>query len=99
MSLFINFMVITNQKSTVDTQALKGKEFSYDIRDSHQVTREESKRRRRWELQKELKKKINSTTQSSLQIQCNPYQITNGKFHRIRTKYFYNLYRNTKDPT
>ena len=46
MSLFINFMVITNQKSTVGTQALKGKEFSYDIRDSHQVTREESKRRR-----------------------------------------------------
>ena len=40
MSLFINFMAITNQKSTVDTQALKGKEFSYDIRYSHQVTRE-----------------------------------------------------------
>ena len=26
------------------------------------------------------------TTQSNLQIQCNPYQITNGIFHRIRTK-------------
>ena len=39
-------MVITNQKSTVDTQALKGKEFSYDIRDSHQVTGEERKRRK-----------------------------------------------------
>jgi len=25
------------------------------------------------------------TTQGSLQIQCNPYQITNGVFHRIRT--------------
>ena len=28
------------------------------------------------------------TTQSTLQIQCNPYQITNGIFHRIRTKMF-----------
>ena len=26
------------------------------------------------------------TTQSSLQIQCNPYQITNGIFHRTRIK-------------
>ena len=26
--------------------------------------------------------------QSNLQIQCNPYQITNGIFHRTRTKYF-----------
>ena len=26
------------------------------------------------------------TNQSSLQIQCNPYQITNGIFHRMRTK-------------
>ena len=29
-----------------------------------------------------------STTQSNLQIQCNPYQTTNGIFHRIRTKKF-----------
>ena len=28
------------------------------------------------------------TTQSNLQIQCNPYQITNGIFHRARTKNF-----------
>ena len=27
-----------------------------------------------------------STTQSNLQIQCNPYQITNGIFYRTRTK-------------
>ena len=26
------------------------------------------------------------TTQSSLQIQCNPYQTTNGIFHRTTTK-------------
>ena len=28
------------------------------------------------------------TTQSNLQIQCNPYQATNGIFHRTRTNYF-----------
>ena len=28
----------------------------------------------------------NYTTQSNLQIQCNPYQTTNGIFHRTRTK-------------
>ena len=28
------------------------------------------------------------TTQSNLQIQCNSYQITNGVFHRTRTKNF-----------
>ena len=28
------------------------------------------------------------TAQSNLQIQCNPYQITNSFFHRIRTKSF-----------
>ena len=28
------------------------------------------------------------TTQSNLQIQCNPYQIANGISHRTRTKYF-----------
>ena len=37
------------------------------------------------------------TTQSNLQIQCNPYQTTNGIFQRTRTKNF-NLYGNTKDP-
>ena len=28
------------------------------------------------------------TTQSNLQIQCNPYQTTHGIFHRTRTKNF-----------
>ena len=28
------------------------------------------------------------TTQSNLQIQCNPYQATNGIFHRARTNNF-----------
>ena len=38
------------------------------------------------------------TTKCNLQIQCDPYQITNGIFHRTRTKKFHNLYGNTKDP-
>ena len=29
-----------------------------------------------------------STTQSNLYIQCNPYQTNNGMLHRIRTKNF-----------
>ena len=28
------------------------------------------------------------TTKLNLQIQCDPYQITNDIFHRTRTKYF-----------
>ena len=34
----------------------------------------------------------------NLQIQCDPYQNTNGIFHRTRTKKFHNSYGNTKDP-
>ena len=30
-------------------------------------------------------------TQGNLQIQCNPYSITYGIFHRTRTKFF-NIY-------
>ena len=37
-------------------------------------------------------------TIGNLQIQCKPYQITNGIFHRTRTKNFFNLYGDTKDP-
>jgi len=38
------------------------------------------------------------TTQGNLQIQCNPYQITNGIFHRTRTKKSQNFYGDTKNP-
>ena len=38
------------------------------------------------------------TTKCNLQIQCDPYQITNDIFHRTRTKKFHNSYGNTKDP-
>ena len=38
------------------------------------------------------------TTQGDLQIQCNPYQITNGIFHRTRTKTFKICMKTQKDP-
>ena len=38
------------------------------------------------------------TTKGNLQIQCDPYQITNGIFHRTITKKFQNSFGNTKDP-
>ena len=38
------------------------------------------------------------TTQSNLQTQCNPYQVTKAIFHKTRTKKFHNSYGNTKDP-
>ena len=38
------------------------------------------------------------TTKCNLQIQCNPYQIINGIFHRTRTKKFQNSHGNTNDP-
>ena len=34
-------------------------------------------------------------TKCNLQIQCNPYQFTNGIFHRTRTKKFHSSYGNT----
>ena len=37
------------------------------------------------------------TTKGNLQIQCDPYQITNDIYHRTRTKN-YNSYGNTEDP-
>ena len=37
------------------------------------------------------------TTQGNLQMQCNPYQNTNGIFTELEQKLF-NLYGNTKDP-
>ena len=40
-------MVITNQKFIVDTYHKKNKVFKYNTKDSHEITREESKRRKK----------------------------------------------------
>ena len=42
-------MVTTNQKSIIDTQTHKRKDSKHNTLDSHQITREESKRRRKEE--------------------------------------------------
>ena len=42
--------------------------------------------------------KMTITTKCILHIRCDPYQITNGIFHRTRTKNPHNSYGNTKDP-
>ena len=39
------------------------------------------------------------TTQSNLQIQCNPYQTTHGIFHRTRTKNFTICMETQKTPS
>ena len=36
------------------------------------------------------------TTKCNLQIQCDPYQITNGIFHRTRTKNFTILWKHKR---
>jgi len=36
------------------------------------------------------------TTQGNLQIQSNPYQITNGSFHRTRMKKSLKIYMETR---
>ena len=41
-----------------------------------------------WIGRMNIMKIIANTTQSNLQIQCNPYQTTNDIFYRIRTKIF-----------
>ena len=40
-----------------------------------------------------------TTTQSNLQIQCNPYHTTNGIFHRTRTKNFTICMETQKTPS
>ena len=53
--LYINLMVTKNQKSIIDTHTPKRKESKYNTKDSRQITREESKKRRQGknELQKQ----------------------------------------------
>ena len=44
-SIYMNSMVATSQKPTIDTQKLKRKEHKHIIKGNHQTTREETKRR------------------------------------------------------
>ena len=40
-------MITTKQKSIIDTHTKKGKEYKHNTKNSHQITREESKRRKK----------------------------------------------------
>ena len=45
-SLYQNFRITTNQKSTINTHTNKKNQHKYNTKDSHHTTREENKRRR-----------------------------------------------------
>ena len=45
--LYMNLMVITNQKAIINKKIIKRKEIKYITKENHQITREESKRRRK----------------------------------------------------
>ena len=45
----MNFMEMTNQKPTIDTQKLERKEHKHSTKENHQTTREETKRRKKTE--------------------------------------------------
>ena len=52
-------MVTTNQKSVIDKHTKKRKEFKHNTKDSHQITREESKRRKTEKNYKNKQKTMN----------------------------------------
>lgn len=42
--LYMNFMVTISEQSITDTGIEKGKKFKHKLKDSHQISREQSKR-------------------------------------------------------
>ena len=54
---FMKIMGTVNQKPTMDTQKIKTKESKHNLKESHQVTKEESKRE---------KQRITKTTRKKL---------------------------------
>ena len=53
MLLCMNLMLTTKQKPIINTQTKKGEEPKPNTKDSHQILKEESKRKRNKELQKQ----------------------------------------------
>ena len=43
---YVSFMVTTKQKPKVDTQKIKRKESKHTTRENHEITKENSKKRR-----------------------------------------------------
>ena len=46
MLLYMNLMVTANQKSIIDTHTQKRKESKHNTKDSHQITREQKRRKK-----------------------------------------------------
>ena len=61
----MNLMVITNQKSTIDTNIKQKKEFKHNTKDSHQITMEKSKRRMEQKITTKTQKQQNGNTPMS----------------------------------
>ena len=55
--LYQNFIITANQTSTIDTHTNKKNQLKYNIKDSHQTTRGQNKRRRE---EKKQQKQIQS---------------------------------------
>ena len=67
ISTFINHMVTTNQKTTIDTQNLERNEHKHTIKKNHQNIREETKRRKEQkEPQKKKEKKKKKKTSNKM---------------------------------
>ena len=45
--LYTNLMVTKNQKNIIDTHTKKRKKYKHNTKDSHQITSEENKRRKK----------------------------------------------------
>ena len=66
--LYINLLVATNQKSIIDTHTKKRKESKHNTKDRHQITREESKRKRKKQTNKKTTKKTHLKTVTKMTI-------------------------------
>ena len=78
----IKYLVINLPKETKDLYSENYKILMKEIKD-------DTNRWERYTMFLDWKKQYcenDYTTQSNLQIKCNPYQITNSIFHRTRTK-------------
>ena len=81
----IKYLGINLPKETKDLYAENYKTLMKEIKDDTNRWRDRYTMFLDWKNQHG---ENDSTTQSKLQIQCNPYQTTTGIFHRTRTKNF-----------
>ena len=88
----IKYLGINLPKETKEPYTENYKTLSEEIKDDKEMERYSM-----FVVRKNQYCENDYTTKLNLQIQCNPYQITNDIFHR-KNKEFHNSYGNTKDP-